>query len=219
MASRVRDILQRGLRSAQPAASAVDVGTLYFVTDENVTERSNGSTWDSYSGPAGGNVAAAGVLGDNKVIRGNGGLAGVQDSGVTVDDSDNVTGVATLAVGGALKAGSKATFNGQYVSPLVADGDSGTAKTIDFAAGNEHYLTLTGNVTLTFSNPVDGGRYVVNVNTGAGGFTVTWPAKVRWSGSTPVVTATAGKLDLFTFEYIAALDLYFGAYQQNYAAS
>ena len=42
--------LPAGLRSAQPAASAVAVGALYFVTDEGVVERNNGTTWDSYSG-------------------------------------------------------------------------------------------------------------------------------------------------------------------------
>jgi hypothetical protein len=43
-------IHQRGTRAAQPAATAVTVGTLYFVTDESLTERSNGTIWESYSG-------------------------------------------------------------------------------------------------------------------------------------------------------------------------
>lgn len=38
-------ILQRGLRSAQPAASAVAAGVLYYVTDEGITEQSNGVAW------------------------------------------------------------------------------------------------------------------------------------------------------------------------------
>jgi len=44
------NLVRRGTRGSQPAASAVDTGTLYFVTDEWVTERSNGSSWDAYSG-------------------------------------------------------------------------------------------------------------------------------------------------------------------------
>jgi len=44
--------IQRGNRASQPAANTVIVGSLYFVTDENITERSNGSAWQSYSGPA-----------------------------------------------------------------------------------------------------------------------------------------------------------------------
>lgn len=45
MAGRWRDGIQSGLRSAQPAASAVAIGALYFVTDEGVMERSTGSAW------------------------------------------------------------------------------------------------------------------------------------------------------------------------------
>lgn len=42
-------VIQRGTRALQPAATAVPVGTLYYVTDEGVTERSSGSAWQSFS--------------------------------------------------------------------------------------------------------------------------------------------------------------------------
>lgn len=44
-----RAILQRGTRAAQPAATAVAVGTLYFCTDvaDDSVQRSNGTTWDT----------------------------------------------------------------------------------------------------------------------------------------------------------------------------
>ena len=45
----LEDVIQRGTRAAQPAATAVATGTLYYVTDEGVTERSNATTWDDYS--------------------------------------------------------------------------------------------------------------------------------------------------------------------------
>jgi hypothetical protein len=45
----VPDIHRRGTRAAQPAASAVTIGTLYFVTDESTVERSNGTAWESFS--------------------------------------------------------------------------------------------------------------------------------------------------------------------------
>src|SRR4029453_11274765 len=50
----VPDIHRRGPRASQPAATTVTVGTLYFVTDENLTERSTGTAWETYSGPAAG---------------------------------------------------------------------------------------------------------------------------------------------------------------------
>jgi type 1 fimbria pilin len=51
--SRLQDVILRGTRATQPAATAVSAGTLYFVTDEDVTERSSGSAWESYSAAGG----------------------------------------------------------------------------------------------------------------------------------------------------------------------
>jgi hypothetical protein len=44
---KARKLVQRGTRSAQPAATAVAEGTLYFVTDELVWDRSTGSAWQN----------------------------------------------------------------------------------------------------------------------------------------------------------------------------
>ncbi len=111
-----------------------------------------------------------------------------------------------------------AKFTQQYFSPLVDDGNSGTAKTIDWNGGNEHRVVMTGNCTFTFSNPVDGGRYVLALYTGAGGFTATWPASVLWAGgSAPTLSTTAAHTDIFTFIYVAATGKYHGAYSQDYA--
>jgi len=41
---------RRGLRTDQPLATDVLPGTLYFVTDEIIIERSTGVVWESYSG-------------------------------------------------------------------------------------------------------------------------------------------------------------------------
>src|SRR4029453_14198886 len=44
------DVIQRGPRASQPAASAVVPGTLYSVTDEgDIIERSSGTAWEAYS--------------------------------------------------------------------------------------------------------------------------------------------------------------------------
>lgn len=47
--SRLQDVILRGLASAKPVATTVAPGTLYFSTDTVVTERSNGTIWESYS--------------------------------------------------------------------------------------------------------------------------------------------------------------------------
>ena len=53
MVARLRDANQYGTRAAQPAATAVDQGTTYAVSDEGgIIERSDGTTWQPVGGAA-----------------------------------------------------------------------------------------------------------------------------------------------------------------------
>lgn len=52
--SRLQDLIRRDTRANQPAATAVPIGTLYYVTDEAKTERSSGSAWQDCSDSGGG---------------------------------------------------------------------------------------------------------------------------------------------------------------------
>lgn len=87
------------------------------------------------------------------------------------------------------------------------DTGSGTgAQTLDFNSNAGGVVTreytATGNSTLTFNNPPPAGSLVVItiIQGGAGSFTITWPASVKWSaGTAPTLTTTAGKRDVFTF--------------------
>ena len=45
------NLIQRGLRSAQPSASAVATGTLYCSSDDGLIERSTGSAWEAFAPP------------------------------------------------------------------------------------------------------------------------------------------------------------------------
>lgn len=49
MASRLQDVLLRGLAVDKPAAADVAIGTLYYSTDAGITEQSDGSTWNTYT--------------------------------------------------------------------------------------------------------------------------------------------------------------------------
>lgn len=57
--------IQRGTRAAQPAANSVIDGTLYFVTDEGVLERSDTSSWQTYSLKCNYAAAAAPTVNDD----------------------------------------------------------------------------------------------------------------------------------------------------------
>jgi hypothetical protein len=54
--SRVEDIHLRDTRANQPAAATAGTGVIFYVTDEGVTERSNGSAWEDYSDTGGGGI-------------------------------------------------------------------------------------------------------------------------------------------------------------------
>ena len=57
--ARVRDILLRDTRANQPLPTEVDVGILYYVTDEATTEQNNGTTWETYADAGGGPVTVS----------------------------------------------------------------------------------------------------------------------------------------------------------------
>lgn len=80
------------------------------------------------------------------------------------------------------------------------------AQTLNFnsnvGANVTREFTITGNATLTFSNPPPAGSLVTVtiIQSGAGSFTVTWPGTVKWTAATaPTLTTTSGKRDVFVF--------------------
>lgn len=95
------------------------------------------------------------------------------------------------------------------------NGNSSTADTIDWGAGNKQRSTLTGNVTYTFTAPAGPCNLVLKILTGAGGFTATWPATVKWAGGVaPTITTTASRADIITFYYDGTN--YYGSYVQDF---
>jgi len=93
------------------------------------------------------------------------------------------------------------SYNETYVAPT----SSSNATTVDCEAGNVFSHTLTENTTFTFSNPPSSGTAYgfslkIIQDSGASGYTVTWPTSVDWPAATaPTLTATASAVDQFVF--------------------
>jgi len=82
---------------------------------------------------------------------------------------------------------------------------SGTSPAVNCHNGNSFSLVLSGATTFTFTNPpASGTAYTFSVeiiqDSGASGYTVTWPSSVDWPAATaPTLTATASAKDIFVF--------------------
>lgn len=86
---------------------------------------------------------------------------------------------------------------GQVSSALKAIGTGGATKTIDWNEGNVQSVTLSANLTFTFTNPVTGAGYVLKITQDTTARTITWPATVKWAGgAAPTLTATSGAIDI-----------------------
>ncbi len=105
----------------------------------------------------------------------------VDDIGGLSTYLDNMADVLESVAGKADTSG--ATFTG----PILFDGEhdngnSGTAKTIDFGIAQNHRLTLNGNCVLTFTAPpgVFAGRLRVIKDATASARSITWPTGTRF---------------------------------------
>lgn len=72
---------------------------------------------------------------------------------------------------------------------------------VDWRSASSIEITLTGSVTLTFSNLAAGRSITLTViQGGSGSYTLTYPAAVKWAGgSDPTLTTTVGGVDVLTF--------------------
>ena len=98
-----------------------------------------------------------------------------------------------------------ATFDDGISEEYVAVTSSSNATAVNLRTGTNFSHTFTENTTFTFSNPASSGKmsaFTLKLvqDSGASGFTVTWPSSVDWPAATaPTLTATANAVDYFVF--------------------
>lgn len=93
----------------------------------------------------------------------------------------------------------KDMFMGKRLSGSETDGATITIDWSDTTKGVFRRITLGGNRTLAFSNPVLDQSIVLRIaQDGTGGRTVTWPGNITWpGGSAPTLSPGANKVDIF----------------------
>jgi len=226
---------QTALNAKAPLASPTFTGTVTVPTPTNTTDAATKAYVDSHTGTSVAvqdegttltsaatnlNFVGSGVTATNTgsnvtvtVSAGGGSLgsatpqalgtatAGTSSSAAHEDHVHPTTGLA-LATGGGLETISTNT---------TATG----AVTLNLANGNVFSLTLTGNVTFTFSGATSGkacsfGLYLKQDATG--NRTVTWPGSAKWPGGVaPILSSTTNATDILIFESIDGGTTWYGS--------
>lgn len=156
----------------------------------------------------GGNISTAGVLTTAGAFVTSGAnaltLTTTGTTNVTLPTSGTLVSTATAAVTNATNSYS---FNIQYQAQLKdysetvsATGNITGTATFDCTNGNVFTATVTGAVTVTFSNPAASGQCssITIILTNGGSAAITWPAAVKWAGGV-APTLTASGVDVLTF--------------------
>ncbi len=105
-------------------------------------------------GAGGGDVTSSANITDNSITRGDGGVKGIQDSGVIIDDSDNISGVNDFTLSG--------DFATPYENTITVAQSGGDYDTIQAAIN----ASVSGDTILIYD-----GTYTENITTKAGAMT------------------------------------------------
>jgi len=147
-------------------------------------------------GGGAGDVSADAVIADHALVRGDGGVKKIQESGITVADKDGSDNVELSAVG-------EIIIKDGVVQDAIATATPSGSFTIDWRASKIHQITITGtNLDITFTDPAGPCRLALIVIQGDGDDTIDWSneASIRWPGKVaPVLSIGSGDKDVVSF--------------------
>ena len=144
------------------------------------------------AGAGSGDVTAAAVIADHTIVRGDGGVKGVQDSGITLDDTDNITGAGNITAG-LLALGGAAidTDIGVNYSKVLTDTDN-SIKAGTYIAGqfSKTAAAYTSTATGAFGHAILDSTNTQNWTHGVG-LRGTWGMVSTEASSTGTITGIA----------------------------
>ena len=221
--------------SAQLATAISDEtgsGSLVFATSPTLVTPALGTPASGVATNLTGLPLTTGITGILPAANGGTGIA--NNAAMTVTGSGNFAYTRTLTAATNVTlptTGTLATLAGtetltgktltnptvtNYVESVVAIGTVTTTNTISLTNGTVQTATLTASTACTFTMPTAtaGKSFALYLKQAAttGNGTATFTS-VKWT-TTPVMTATAGKLDIFSF--VADGTNWYGSYSQGY---
>ncbi len=165
-----------------------------------------GTSFDGTANIAVGLAATATALATGRTIN-----------GVSFDGTANITVVdsAALPLAGGTLSGELVVADQLLTRPVIKDyGETKVAMAahaVDLSLGNVQTYTLSGNQTLTFTNPPasgTAGSFTLIVTNG-GSATLTWPTSVDWAAAT-APTLTSSGVDVLTFLTVDGGTIWYG---------
>jgi len=186
MASRLQDVIQRGLSSAKPLATAVAIGTLYYSTDTQITERSDGTTWQSY------NDAGTGATLPIDLTTDVTGILPAANIGPHAS-THNAGGSDPITITTAQLPAHHTTHEAGGTDPIQLDNLAGPDDNVDLNASTTAHglLPKLSGVATTFLNGT--GSWSTPPSGGGGTGDVTGPAS-SFDGNLPVFSGATGKI-------------------------
>ena len=105
---------------------------------------------------------------------------------------------------------------GQGASKRYGIGNVTSTQDVNWNDGNNQDMELIGSATLTFSNPIAGANYQLQITQGGvGSYTITWPS-IKWQNATsPTLSTAVGAIDIISLYYDGTS--YFGSYSFGFA--
>lgn len=163
--SLLSDVIKRGTRASQPAATTVAIGTLYYVTDEYKSERSNGTTWDAFSGGSGAWVLVTSAAASGASVNFTG-LAGYSEIMVMIVDVAATGSCIRQCVVSIDNGSNFLTSSGDYIQ-VDSSGAKTNATSLSFTNGNNAtaqtaWITIKG-FNLSTPKPVENGQPTTNL--------------------------------------------------------
>ena len=143
-------------------------------------------------------VTSTGTIADNTLMRGDGGSRGSQSTGISVDDSNNMTGAASIAAT-TLQAGNtglKALDTNASHALVFKPGSDLTAEhTLTVTTGDaDRTLQLDANLTVSVATTLNSGVYTPTL-TNVANLAASTAYQAQWSRNGSVVNVT-GKVDV-----------------------
>ena len=184
--------------------STVGTNEILSITDDTVTI-GDGAAVDTYLN-FDGNAAdfRIGIDDGTDKLEIGGGVAHGTAAGISMDVNGDMT------LGGGIACADEVIGRPRftdYAETKVAM----SANAVDLTLGNVQTYTLSGNQTLTFTNPPatgNSGSFTLIVTNG-GSATLTWPGAVDWAGgSAPSLTSSG--IDILTFMTVDAGTIWYG---------